>query len=372
MGSVHPYTTASGEERFRIVYRDASNRQTTKRGFKGSREAKKALNRIETEIADGDYIPSSRGRKPLGELAKAWLTTKEATLKRSSYAAIEASWRTHVEPKFGATAVAKITHEDVQKWINNLDRSATTKRRAAEVLAGVLDGAVPKLIKENPARKITLPSKTTGKAHRYLTHQQLWALAETAGDRKALILVLGYCGIRWGELTALRVENLDVERQRLRIEKNVVQVGSNLVEGTPKSHKVRAVPVPTVVWDLLLEQCEDQNVEDIVFDNGHGAYLIPPTGGARARSWWNSALKQAGLRYMPIHDLRHTAASLAVKSGAHVKIVQRMLGHASAAITLDVYADLFEDDLDTLRDRLDSDIAAAIVVSPVVTDTEAA
>ncbi|KIP52467.1 tyrosine-type recombinase/integrase [Leucobacter komagatae] len=68
---------------------------------------------------------------------------------------------------------------------------------------------------------------------------------------------------------------------------------------------------------------------------------------------------------MPVHDMRHTAASLAVKSGAHVKIVQRMLGHKSAAITLDTYADLFEDDLETLIERLDSDIDTAIVAKSV-------
>ena len=48
------------------------------------------------------------------------------------------------------------------------------------------------------------------------------------------------------------------------------------------------------------------------------------------------------------HDLRHTAASLAISAGANPKVVQRMLGHASAALTLDVYADLFECDLDAV------------------------
>jgi integrase len=54
-----------------------------------------------------------------------------------------------------------------------------------------------------------------------------------------------------------------------------------------------------------------------------------------------------------MHDLRHTAASLAISAGANVKAVQRMLGHASAAMTLDVYADLFDDDLDSVADALD-------------------
>jgi integrase len=64
---------------------------------------------------------------------------------------------------------------------------------------------------------------------------------------------------------------------------------------------------------------------------------------------------------MTPHDLRHTAASLAVQAGANVKAVQRMLGHASAAMTLDVYADLFDDDLDRVAARLDEGLARSNV-----------
>lgn len=64
---------------------------------------------------------------------------------------------------------------------------------------------------------------------------------------------------------------------------------------------------------------------------------------------------------MTIHDLRHTAASLAISSGANVKAVQRMLGHASAAMTLDTYADLFDDDLDAVSDALDRAAADSVV-----------
>ena len=56
------------------------------------------------------------------------------------------------------------------------------------------------------------------------------------------------------------------------------------------------------------------------------------------------------------HALRHTAASLAISAGANVKVVQRMLGHSSAAMTLDVYADLFDDDLTGVADRLDETV----------------
>jgi len=69
--------------------------------------------------------------------------------------------------------------------------------------------------------------------------------------------------------------------------------------------------------------------------------------------FWLDAVKTCGLAGLRVHDLRHTAASLAVKSGATPKVVQQMLGHAAAAMTLDVYAGLFNPDLDDVADRLD-------------------
>ena len=76
------------------------------------------------------------------------------------------------------------------------------------------------------------------------------------------------------------------------------------------------------------------------------------------RNWrrrvFDPALRAAGLEELTPHELRNTAASLAVAAGANVKAVQRMLGHASAAMTLDVYSGLFDDDLDAVADRLDT------------------
>jgi Phage integrase family len=73
----------------------------------------------------------------------------------------------------------------------------------------------------------------------------------------------------------------------------------------------------------------------------------------------DAAARVIGEAGLTPHELRHTAASLAIKSGANVKAVQRMLGHASAAMTLDRYADLFDDDLDEVADRLDALRAAS-------------
>jgi integrase len=83
--------------------------------------------------------------------------------------------------------------------------------------------------------------------------------------------------------------------------------------------------------------------------------FVPPPGFY----WIAGAATTPEFPTITPHDLRHTAASLAVSAGANVKVVQRMLGHAKASITLDVYADLFDEDLDSVLDRLDTAIKSA-------------
>ena len=75
-------------------------------------------------------------------------------------------------------------------------------------------------------------------------------------------------------------------------------------------------------------------------------------GNAR-RGWFDRAAREIGVPGLTPHELRHTAASLAMSAGANVKAVQRMLGHAKASMTLDVYTDLFDDDLEAVAERLD-------------------
>ena len=104
-------------------------------------------------------------------------------------------------------------------------------------------------------------------------------------------------------------------------------------------------------------QCEGREPSDFLF-TAPGEPLDEPMGNGwnptRHDGWFAVALRRAGVErgHMTIHDLRHTAASLMVQSGANVKTVQRQLGHKSAAMTLDVYADLFDDDLDDLSERM--------------------
>ena len=202
----------------------------------------------------------------------------------------------------------------------------------------------------NPATGVRLPR--AGRAEpRFLTIGDVERLVVAAGDHGAVILTLALTGLRFGELPALRVRRLDEVRRRLTIAESVTEVSGRLVWSTPTSHQTRTVPVPRSLLPVLVEAAVGKGPDDLLF-------TAPGGGTLRLQNWrrdvFGPACARAGLEGVRPHDLRHTAASLAVSAGANVKAVQRMLVHASAAMTLDVYAGLFGDDLDAVTDGLEA------------------
>lgn len=364
MGTVVPYSTAAGK-RYRVRYRKPDHSQTTKRGFTTKKEADLFLASVELGKAAGTFIDPSNARVTVGALGATWLGS-QTHLKPSSIAVVESAWRLHVEPAWGRVAVADVRHSDVQNWVARLStgepgrskpKSAALVHRCHGVLAAILDAAVrDRRIPSNPARGVGLPRKVS-REHVYLTHQQVDLLARSSGAHAALIRVLAYTGLRWGEVSGLRVGDVDLGRRRLAVSVTAVLVGGKVVVGTPKTHKRRVVPFPGFLVTPLSELCSEREANSVLFSDRFGRHLTTPT--VRANSWFDKALDTAGLDRMTIHDLRHTAASLAVSAGANVKAVQRMLGHASAAMTLDTYSDLFDDDLDIVAVRLDEAAARA-------------
>ena len=140
---------------------------------------------------------------------------------------------------------------------------------------------------------------------RFLTHDQVQALAGPCAPYDTLIRVLAYAGLRWGELVALTACRIDLARRRIEVVEAITDVHGRVVIGTTKTHQRRSVPIPRFLADELADHLAGKAPGDLV--------LTP-------------------------HELRHTAASLAIAAGANVKGVQLMLGHASAAMTLDIYA----------------------------------
>lgn len=363
MASIEAYTTARGR-RYRVRYRDPDRKQREKGGFERKLDAEEYLAAVRVQAARGEYVDPAAARVTVGELGASWLG-RQTHLKPSSLRPVEIAWRRHVEPVWGDRSIGRVQHTDVEAWVAELSQSglsATSVLRAHGVLAGILDDAVrDRRISTNPARGVNLPRKAP-KRRAYLSAAQVELLARESGDHGLLVLFLAYTGLRWGEAIALRVGSLDLLRRRAQVSENAVRVGRELVVGTPKSHTSRSVPVPAFLVEHLARACEGRGRDALVFGNGR-THLHPPNS---RDGWFVAAVRRCqavdvDFPRVTLHDLRHTAASLAVSAGAHVKAVQRMLGHASAAMTLDTYADLFDDDLDAVSSALD-DLRARSVV----------
>jgi integrase len=157
-------------------------------------------------------------------------------------------------------------------------------------------------------------------------------------------------------MAALKVKRVDLERRRLDVVEAVTEPEGEIIWGTPKNHECRSVPFPAFLKDAMTSRTDGKQAEDLVFPSPKGEVL---RNGNFRRRRFDAAVEKLQEKYPELpkiteHSLRHTAASLAISAGATVLAVQRMLGHASAAMTLDVYSDLFDDDLDAVADALDA------------------
>jgi len=152
------------------------------------------------------------------------------------------------------------------------------------------------------------------------------------------------------------VGRVDLLRRRLEVVEAISEVDGKLISGEPKTHQRRTVPFPRSLAEPLSLVMAGRGVDELVFPARNGQALRNANFRRRV---FDPAVRSAGLDKLTPHDLRDTAASLAVSAGANVKAVQRMLGHASAAMTLDVYAGLFDDDLDAVAERMDAAAASS-------------
>jgi integrase len=354
----------NGKVRWYAAYYDPDGKRKM-RVFDKREDARQFLTKIAHSKDTGSYSDPDLGKIKMSAFADQWLEA-QSHLKigtRTKYAGIV---ERHIKPRFGGTPLTKITYEDVSAWVSGLTSARGGKmspgavRYTHRVLHLILDHAVKGgRISANPAKGVRLPKIPRGDK-RFLTRDQVWELADAAaayplpevGEQyRVMILLLSLTGLRWGEAAGLKVKRLNLMRRRLTVAETLVDVGGHLHTSRPKNHQAREVPVPPFLCDMLAGVVAGKEQDDLVFTSWRGR---PLRNGDWRRDVFNKAAADAGLDGITPHELRHTAASLAVSSGANVKAVQRMLGHASAAMTLDVYAGLFNDDLEALAERMDA------------------
>jgi integrase len=352
--------------RWRARYRGPDGRIRS-RSFDRKVDADRWLVARLGSIDRGDWIAPEAGDIPLSEAAADWLSGLD--IKPKTRAGYESLLRSRVLPVFGDLPLNRITPAMVRNWIADMSTeglSASRIKQAKQVLSAPLELAVVDgVIARSPTSGVKAPT-VRRREQRFLTADQVTLLAASAEDTQdgagLVVETLAWVGMRWGELVALRRSRVHLLRRRIEIAEAATELGSDLSWGTPKTHERRLVTMPAFLADQLAPRLGDIPDDGLVFTAPNGG---PLRSSPFRQQIWKPAVEAAGLDPLRIHDLRGTAASLMISSGANIKAVQRQLGHASAAMTLDLYGHLYEDDLDALADALDRRYTAATTPLPI-------
>lgn len=329
MANVTRYKTSKGEARYRVRYRKPDGTQTDKRGFRRKIDAENwAAEHVTIAKATNSYVDPEDGKRRVGDLYEQWLKEKRPFWKETTRVNATEAWRLYCEERWADRRIGAITRAEVQAWISDIIASAgaSSVRRPYQTMLGICRMAVrDRLILDNPCENVELPKLPRRKSRRvYLTISRLLAFADECArgkhlgeERRALVLTLGFCGLRWGEAAALKARDLDFGRGVLHVGGNLVYVGARWVEGTPKNSEERDVPMPLIVMEALKPICGEREPDERVFRDLRGGPIMKQST-AKTTGWWYHALVRLGWpkeEWPTPHDLRHTAASLAVHAG---------------------------------------------------------
>lgn len=354
--------------------------------FRTEVEAEAWANAERGKVHTNQWVNPSVGVDNFGSVAEQWMLSK-AHRKPKTLAGYRSILDTLVLPRWAETAMKAITYGELSAWLASLSvdgSQAGTGLSASRVIQthqligavyryAVKAGLASKNVAAEIERRHDLPKTGESERH-YLTHRQLLGLAREAGQYETMTLVLGYCGLRFGEAAALRRKDVGDKELTVRSSATYVQ-GRGIVETTTKTNRSRHVPVPAPIWERLKAQLPEDR-DTLVFPPRRGQHLSNheyrrafdkalKTVQAETRAKRQQEIADDGEASTPDfpdvtpHDLRHTCASLSISAGANVKVVQHMLGHATAAMTLDLYGHLMSDDLAGVANALGKAIKAA-------------
>lgn len=353
MATISKYQNASGATLYRVRYKNPqTGRFTDKRGFTTKRDANAYAVNVEHDKSRGKFVAASNGKVAFGEYAQQWLDSKY-NLKPSTRARYEITLSVALA-KYHHVPIGEISRPMVRALVSELagsGASASSVHKAVGLLRSVLALAVDdNLLAVNPAVGVDLPPVQMTE-QRFLTTAELHRLALASGSQKTLIYVLGTTGLRFGEAAELRWKDVDLNNLRLRVTRSVTFVNGRATVGTPKNGKPRSVALTASVAEMLTPGKSDA----LVFPDSSGGWM---RASNVRRRWWADALIDAGLpNDFKLHELRHTAASLAIRSGANLKALQNMLGHASASLTMDRYGHLYDADIDAVGRAIDAELS---------------
>jgi integrase len=354
-----------------IDARDAAG-DRKRRWFAFERTKREAQRRCAELIADTrGGSAASPERMTAGQYLERWLDHALPLVSPRTHERYQELVRNRLAPLLGAVPVAKLSPMQVTSAYSTMVRSGlapVTVSLAHRLLSQALKQAVRwRIIAANPCNDVRPPRVERREMKVWNVATMVAAIDASRGLQCHLPIVLAaLCGMRLGEIAALRWRNVDLNRGLVGVVESAEPTRQGVRIKPPKSGKGRSVTLPALAVTELrawrLQQAEEflqlglrPNEDTRVITCKDGRAMTPD---AIYKSWWRF-LAESGLPHIRFHDLRHSHATALLAGGVHPKVASERLGHARVGITLDVYSHVIGTMQDSATAALDSAFAEA-------------
>lgn len=348
------WTTQGGEsrtsEKYEAVYRDRAGKRH-RRLFVLKKDARRWLDEQTAGMVTGQWADPRAGKETVRSYGERWLARQ--VISAGTVTAYRTVLNNHIYPALGAMRMDAITRADAQSLVKSWESTAAarTVEGRYSILAILMRAAVKdRVISTSPCVDITLPKIEPRSALVPITTATVLALREAMQPRyRAFITVAAGTGMRRSELLGLTLDRVAFDFATIRVDRQLGRTSRSdaVTFGPPKTESsTRTIPVAQVVLDAICEQVDTygRHGSGVIFTTESGSPLTTSTLHAA----WQKAARQVGADATP-HSLRHYFASIQIRAGQSVKVLQALLGHKSAVETWDTYGHLMGDEDDRSR-----------------------
>ena len=334
---------------YRYTDWQGKRRKSTKRGFATKREAEEWLrNFLITQKADFDM--------KFEDFWKMYCADMETHLREHTMRTKKYIVELKILPYFGNKRVNDITAADIRQWQNELIKmgySPTYLKTINNQLSAIFNYAVRYYdLKSNPCAKAGSMGKSKAEEMDFWTGEEFRKFIDSVMNKRLsymAFMTLYWTGMRLGELLALNLKDVDLEKRTITITKSYQRLGKKDVitpPKTPKSKRVITIP------EFLAADIKDYI--DSLYGLQENDRLFPITKYYLEHEM-QRGIKESGVKRIRVHDLRHSHASMLIELGFSPLEIANRLGHEKVETTLNTYAHLYPNKQTKLVERLDSE-----------------
>ena len=356
-GTLRKPRTPGGSWSYRLDlgYDDSGKRRQRQVGnFSTKREAQAALNDALAGLQHGTYVAPSK--QTVRDFLGVWIDTIKPEVALTAWTNYGEVVERYVLPYLGAKRLADLSPMDIKRWHGELldhgrrdgtPLAVNSVKLAHRVLHRALaDGVRWNVLPTNPVSSVRVPKGEHHEMTVWTSEEARRFLDSLTDDRlRGLWALALHTGMRRGELAGLRWSDVDLEAATLTVAQQRTTAGKQTVTTTPKARSQRQLLLAASTVKVLRDHQQRQQQEreragvawvesGYVFVDEGGTPLLPQ----RLTKMFATAIGRVDVPKIRLHDVRHTMATTALEAGVHPKVVQEQLGHATIAVTMDIYS----------------------------------